>query len=411
MTTDHLVDKRRRIYPLVACWVALWTVFHVVFVGVLFSNALFWLNYYVPNYNFGFIRRGLAGAIVALFPDSYYFPGLYTVLWASTIVWLIALAVLMWQVVSTGARSERRIMLALAIPVLPCSLTYAVYSPHPELFGMAALLIFAVLLNRSRIPRARTILSAVYGLVIAILALVHEAIPLQLALGAALAAVVLPKDATVSSKRIYAVLAVGPGLLSTLLVAGLGHRDISAKLCSQIPHGMVDDPWAAATTPQSALDYMTGRIQSKTDFHDYICKNTIGILDYDTVSAVKLVGEYGAGRLIGSFIMGLLFFAGAMWFLRFVSGVPLREFRSEFRGNAVLVALAAALLIPIFMTGVDWTRWWILITANVAISYILYAKARPEIEQPPTRRTVVAFAMVVMVFAVLPLGSANNIGG
>ena len=58
--------------------------------------------------------------------------------------------------------------------------------------------------------------------------------PLAFALGALLAITVLAKDATRASQRLCAVLAVGPGIVSTLSVAELGRRDAAAQLCAQV---------------------------------------------------------------------------------------------------------------------------------------------------------------------------------
>lgn len=407
--SQHL-DKQRRSYPVVIGWLAMWAAIHLYFVAFVFSNAIFWLNYYVPNYKFGFVRRGLGGEIIAWFPDSLYFPAAYTVLWTSTFVWLIALALLMRHVLSVGARSDRRIMLTLAIPVLPFALSYALYSPHPELFGMAALLTYGLCLARYQTPHATVLISGTYGSVVAVLALAHEAIPLQLALGSVLAVVIVSNHATPAAKRICTLLAVGPGLVSTMLVAALGHRNVSAKLCGQVPHGMVDNPWAATKTPGTAFDYLLGRIESKSDFHDWVCKNTLPILDFDAKAAVQLVMGYGMVRLLGSFILGLIFFLCTVWIIRYLSGVPLNAFLSVLRGHLMLVTLSSALLIPIFATGIDWTRWWIIISADVAIAYILYASSRPEIDQVPPRKTMTVFMWLVIVLAVLPLGAANNVG-
>jgi hypothetical protein len=276
-----LADKRARVYVLVSIWVVVWAICHLYFVVAVFSNALLWLTYYVVNYEFGFVRRGLAGELIRIFPDAHYFNAAYTILWSSIVVWLIALAALMWLVLSTGARSERRIMLALAVPVMPFSFSYALYNPHPELFGMTSLLALSISLTRVRTPRSRMILSALYGIAIAVLALIHEAIPLEFALGAILAIVVLSKDATHAAQRICSVLAVGPGMVSILLVAVLGRRDVAAQLCAQVPHGMVENPWAVSTTPQKALDYMLGRVESRSDYHDWVCNNVTPLFDVD----------------------------------------------------------------------------------------------------------------------------------
>ncbi len=69
-------------------------------------------------------------------------------------------------------------------------------------------------------------------------------------------------------------------------------------------------------------------------------------------------------------------------------------------------------MVPLFMTAVDWTRWWVLITFNVAVVCILYTITRPEIDQPTTRRHVRIFLCVVAGLAVIPpTGAALHIGG
>jgi hypothetical protein len=96
--------------------------------------------------------------------------------------------------------------------------------------------------------------------------------------------------------------------------------------------------------------------------------------------------------------------------IRYCSGVPVSAFLNEFRNNLVSPVLALALAIPLFVTAVDWTRWWVLITFDVGIVYILYAIYRPEIEQTPSRRNVLVFVWVVILLAVIPTGAANNVG-
>jgi hypothetical protein len=402
--------KRGRVYVLVSIWLAVWAAAHMYFAKAVFPNAILWLEYYAVNYKFGFVRRGLAGELIRIFPDDQFFTGAYTILWASIVVWLIALAVLMWLIFFSGARSERRIMLALVVPVLPFAFSFAIYNAHPELFGMTALLAFAIALTRAKTSHSRVICSALYGMVIAALALMHEAISFEFALGAVLAIVVLSKDATRDAQRICAALAVGPGIVSILLLAVLGRRNVAAQLCSQVPHGMVENPWAVSTTPQKALDYVLGRVESRADYHDWVCQYVTPSLDLHWTTAVKLVAHVGFSPLFGAFILGLLYFVGTTWMIRYSSGVPVRTFLAEFRGNLMLPVLATALLVPLFMTGMDWTRWWVMITLDVGVVYILYAIHRPEIERPPSRRKLVVFACLVVALAVLPTGSANNVG-
>ncbi|MGB9305030.1 MAG: hypothetical protein WCB92_15510 [Mycobacterium sp.] len=405
------MDSRPRLHLALSIWLVICAVCHLYFVVAVFSNAIFWLTYYVANYEFGFVRRGLAGELLRLFPDDQYFTAAYSILWVSIIGWLFAVAVLLRMVVLKGPVSERRIMLALTIPVLPFSFSYAVYNPHPELFGMAALLAFSISMTKFRTDRSQLIVSALYGITMGVLALVHEAIPLALALGAVLALVVLPKGTRCATRRICAVLAVGPGIASVLSVALLGRHDVAARLCAQVPHGMVDNPWAAATTARNALDYLLGRIESRSDYHDWACKNATPIHDADVSAAVQFVGHFGVFRLVGSFALGLLFFVGTIWMIRYFSGVPAGVVVNDLPHHRALLALASMLLIPLFMTGVDWTRWWVLITFDVASVYILRAIDSREIEQPPSRRSALVFACLVIALAVIPTGAANNIGG
>lgn len=157
-------------------WLVVWGIWHVYFVEAVFPNAILWLHYYAASYEFGFVRRGLGGELIRMLTGDHFFAGAYTVLWTSITVWLIALAVVVWLILSTGNRSERRIMLALLVPVLPFAFSYAIYNPHPELFGMTALVAFSIFLTRAHTSRTRVILSTLYGLTMAVLALIHEAI-------------------------------------------------------------------------------------------------------------------------------------------------------------------------------------------------------------------------------------------
>lgn len=411
MTNAGLADKGARTYLLVSVWLVVAAIIHLFVVLVAYPSAIYWLSYYVPNYEFGFVRRGLGGEIIRMLPDGYYFTAVYTMLGASVVVWLIALGVLMWRILSGQPGRERRVMLALLVPVLPFSLTYALYSPHPELFGMAALVALGLFLTNTRTARPRLIACALYGSAIAALAFVHEAIPLQLALGAVLAIVVLPRDMSPALQRICLMLAVVPGIVAVLLAAGLGRKQVGSLLCEQIPHRMIENPYAASTSVQKTLDYMFGRVESKSDYHDWMCRYATPILESNFSDGVQMVAQFGVLPLLASFIVGLLYFVGTTWAIQFFSGVPVTTFLRELRGNYVLAVLALALMVPVFMTAVDWTRWWILITFDVAVVYIMYAASRPEIAKPASRSEARIFVWVVALLAIVPTGAALHIGG
>ncbi len=88
-----VVDK----HPKMLVWAAIGLVVvaagcHLFVSLALYPTAVYWMTYYVPNYAFGFVRRGLGGEIIHLLPDADYFPpAAYTMMWAPVVVWLAAL--------------------------------------------------------------------------------------------------------------------------------------------------------------------------------------------------------------------------------------------------------------------------------------------------------------------------------
>ena len=172
---------------------------------------VYWVSYYAVDYTFGFVRRGLAGEIVGLAPGGHYFDAAAQMRWLSTGVYVIGLVAIIGFLVLRGQRSERKLMVALLIFVLPFAIPFSRYSARPDLFGAAALVAFSVALTVVRSPRPAIWLCGGYGAVIAVLTLVHEAIGLEFALGAVLAIVVLGRRLRPSVQRRGVLLAVGPG--------------------------------------------------------------------------------------------------------------------------------------------------------------------------------------------------------
>ncbi|QLL09606.1 hypothetical protein [Mycobacterium vicinigordonae] len=422
MGTDELAEnasesaqldrKGARCYVFLAGWVIFWAVVHLFIVLAVFSNTVMLLSYYAVSYRNGFVRRGLAGELLRVFPESDYFGAAYAILWVSTIVWLIALGVLMWLVLSPNIRSERRVLLALLIPVLPFSYSYAIYNSHPEILGMSALLAFSIAIWKARTSRVRVIASSLYGIAIAVLSFIHEAIPLEFTLGTVLAIIVLPKGATDSERRRCFSLAALPGLAAVGTIVLLGRRDISAQLCTQVPHGMVDDPRGTVpNTSHKAFGCIFGQFQGQSDLHDWVCSKIIFFFDLDTFSMARVVASFGIPRLFASFVLGVVFFVATLSVLRLVCGAPARPFFRAVGEHKAIAALAAVLVIPLFVTALDWTRWWTMMALDVGIAYILYSLDKPEIEQRPPKRTVLVSIAIIMVLAVIPFGDVNNVGG
>jgi hypothetical protein len=168
--------RYRQRYRTVAGLLLLWLVV-LLAVAILCEPDIYWFSYFSVDYTVGFVRRGLAGEMLGLFPPDLYFMGLRTLRWLVSAVFIAGLLVVAWAVAVRSGRSERRLMLALLVPVLPFGFAFAVFSAHPDLFGGAALAVFAVVLASTNGDRPVVMASATYGVTTAVLTLVHEAIP------------------------------------------------------------------------------------------------------------------------------------------------------------------------------------------------------------------------------------------
>jgi hypothetical protein len=249
-----------------------------------------------------------------------------------------------------------------------------------------------------------------YGVVIAALTLVHEAIGLQFGLGAVLAIVVL--GAALGPARRSAVLvAVMPGALTAVAVAAFGRHDVAAQLCSAVPHHTMPNPLAAITSLPTLAQYVVGGQPSQTDYHDWVCRNVMPIYDYGIVDAVRIVGQIGVVGLTVSLLFGAAALFTTLYGISTLSGVPVRAFIDEFRGRIAWVLAGLLLVVPVFLTGFDWTRWLIVVSFDVAVVYLVFAARRAEIEQPPSPRTLRLFVCLVIVLALIPAGTVPGFGG
>ena len=107
---------RRAAYMIVALDLLLYMVYIVALsIGSSGNRDLMLGNYYAVDYRQGFVRRGLAGQILDLFPADRYFTGLLILRWLVPALFLVGLAAVAWTVAVRFGRSERRLMLALLI--------------------------------------------------------------------------------------------------------------------------------------------------------------------------------------------------------------------------------------------------------------------------------------------------------
>jgi hypothetical protein len=94
--------------------------------------------------------------------------------------------------------------------------------------------------------------------------------------------------------------------------------------------------------------------------------------------------------------------------IRGISGAPFGRLRHAAQGWLWWLSLAALLLLPVFATSADWTRWWIAISFDVGVVYLLYASRQPEAARSATRRTRVWFAVAMVFFALSQILAAVN---
>jgi hypothetical protein len=250
------------------------------------------------------------------------------------------------------------------------------------------------------------IISAVFGVASIVLVLVHEAIPLLFGLGVIAVLVVLANQLERKALWVSCILALGPGLVTAGVVAVLGKHGVGQELCALIPHVTIN--WPATGNP-SIGDVLRG-FRFNVDYHDWLCRNILPLYDQGFGDAVSFVASIGVLALAASTVFGIALLAVTVLAISHISGVPFSRMRSLLRDRIVWVLIGFALILPVFMTGVDWTRWWVLIAFDVGIVFLIFASSEPDSELPVTRRTRIVFALGAVLLALLPLGIIPGFG-
>lgn len=392
-------------YSVVMLLLLLWLAI-TLYGNSVYAPQMWWFSYFSVDYSSGFVRRGLAGEILGLFPMDRYFVGVWTLRWLVSGIFIAALASVAWIVAVKSGRSERRLMLALLVLVLPFGIGAAISAPQTDLLAGAALALFAVVLSSVKERRMLLLASVCYGITVAVLTLIHEASPLLYSLGAIVAIVVLSVESPIADQRLGALLAVTPGLGAAAAVALLGQRGVSSQLCALVPHRPLNWPAAGGLSSREILNGQRFYL----DYHDWVCRNVISKMDQAPVDAARYVLGFGAAALVSSMALGIFVFAMTVFVIGSVSGVPFARLCNLLRVRLSWVVIAAMLLLPLFVTSSDWTRWWVRITFDFCVVYLLYVSSQPEVDQAPTRRTRTAFSVGIVLFALVPFGSIVAIG-
>lgn len=399
MSSTAVSPDRRRFYVILAALLAVWAVVMVVLALTIVPDA-YWYSYYAVDYTIGFVRRGLAGELIHLIPGDNYFIQQRVGRWVSSGAFIVALAVLAWWIALKSGRSERRLQLAFLIAVLPFGLAFGLLSAGSTLFGGVAMIGFAVALPQCKSDRSILITSAVYGVLTGVAALVHEAIPLLFGLGAVAALTVLKCQLDRATLWTGYALALGPGLAVALVVAALGKHGVSSELCALVPHGQVNNPLAGHPT--------TGQLLSGyhyyVDYHDWACRNITPFYDRDFLAGIRYVGRLGPVGMIENTLFGIGIVVITILAIGWVSGVPFGQVAALLRKRWLAVLLGFFLIVPVFMTGIDWVRWWVMIAFDIGVVYLVYASTQPAVDAPPTRRSRRVFVLTMVLLAVIPIG-------
>ncbi len=367
---------------------------------------MYWYSYYSIDYTVGFVRRGLAGELAALLPGQNYFLEQRVGRWFSSGAFIFGLAGLAWWVAARSGRSERRLQLAFLVVILPFGFAFGLLQAGSTLFGGAVLAGFAIALAASESDRSVFIASAVFGAVTAVATLVHEAIPLLYGLGVIAALAVLASHLNRKGFWTSCALALGPGMLTGLAVAVFGRRGISEELCEFVPQGWVNNPLAGNPTTGQLLSGYTYYV----DYQDWACRNITPFYDRHLIDAVNYVGRLGPGGMIVNTLFGMGIVAISILAISRVSGVPFQRMRTLLGQRWPAVVIGFCLILPVFMTGIDWVRWWVVIAFDIGIVYLLYASKQPEVDLPPSRRSMRVFVATMILLALFPVGIVPAFG-
>jgi hypothetical protein len=288
----------------------------------------------------------------------------------------------------------------LLIVVLPFGFAFGLLQAGSTLFGGTALILFGVAVARARSDRSVLVTSAIFGVVTIVLVLVHEAIPLLFGLGVIAVLAVLANQLEQRAFWASCALALGPGLVTVLVVAVFGKHGVADELCALIPHAQVSNPLAGKPT----LGQLLSGFRYYDDYHDWACRNITPFYNRDFADGIRYVGRLGVAGMIVNTVFGVGVLAIAIVAIGSVSGVSPRRLLALLRQRWLAVALGFLLTVPVFMTGVDWVRWWVSISLDIGLVYLLYVSRQPEVDTPPTRRSTRAFIVAVIALALIPVG-------
>lgn len=395
MPTECPQRDQTRLLAVIAAGISAWIAAVVLLVVTMVPTEHYLISYYIADYGLGFVRRGLAGELAGPVDAPGFFRRAAAIHWTLSALFVLCMSALSARIVRT--RSTRRTMLVLLLPVMSFGIPFAVASARPDLLGACIVTVFvlAVFLR----PHRALLWSAIYGATVSAVTFIHEGIPFEFSLAAILALCLLATDLTSLKRWICVAVAVLPGLAAAGVIVVFAQRDVVDKLCARVPH----HPMRMMNNVAEFKQFITTGQAPERDYHRWACGWYVHTYNYDVPAATHDVLRVGVVGLAVSFVLGLAGVWACVRAVQYVAGVPFAEMVKGLRDRWVAPAAALALMIPLFATAIDWTRWMIVVAFNIVIVYLLYVCDKPELDRPVSGRQMRAFSLIVLGFAVFPL--------
>jgi hypothetical protein len=287
----------------------------------------FHLSYWLVNYDFGFVRRGLGGeALQLLGGGTVTTPVMYAAVWSTSVVPVVALAGLVMLLIRHGTTAS--IAVAVLIACSPWTFEPLWGYRRPDGYGLVALIGVALVLLRAERHR-RMLWLAVIGLAMGGLALVHEVSVAVWGIGG-LVLVALARE-SVRWRLLAAVALFWPAAVVVLLILTAGRAEPA------VLDGLMSQPASRAFLPPGADGGAS----------------VLWYLDDTVADSVRFVAGLPVQRkllMVTWIIAVLVIHAG--WIR--VAGVWLR--RIDWLAVAA-IAVIGMVAVWVFATGSDWQRW------------------------------------------------------
>ncbi len=372
----------RLIWTALPIWVIIWIAARLAFLP---GPTEF--GYWVVDYRFGFVRRGMGGEIAdALGPHGYAI-----LPWVCIAVFLVAIAAMAWAIFAArGVDPGVKNGLAIVFILLPCSTIYGLMNARPELLGAALLITSALFLQRTETYSRALGTSVCSGIAILFLTLIHEAIVLEFSLGLVLLYTIWAVRHHQGDRRLLGLLSVTclPGILVTLYFSATAGDDrVGERFCLIGPTGR----WRTPILPGGSGDLRV-----------WTCQLSTRNLDLNLDQAAQ-IGWTDRGWLAVGGVIGIVAIVVIVFALRSTDAVRI-SWGSIRPFHWALTLAAAALYLPVFATTIDTTRWFVLIAFNLAICYgsVFLINDEADHEASPSPRFVRVAIVVLLLLPPFP---------